>query len=367
MSGRSRARRFATGAALYGGGGLGLLTVAVAGLLIGQTRLLRGAIGDLHGGAPACDGLYGAEHPGPPVRFVLLGDSSAAGLGADSAKDTPGALIAAGLAEILGRPVELRCVAVIGSVCADLAPQVDLVLPSHPDLALIMIGGNDVVHRLKPADSVGHLGDAVRVLRESGTEVVVGTCPDLSAIEPLQPPLRWLVRRWVRDMATAQTIATVESGGRTVSLGDLLGRHFASSPKEMFAADKFHPSSLGYASAAAAMLPSVAAALGAWDDRADEPSAARGEGVRSLAAAAAEAATAAGTEVSGTAVAGRRRGPWGRWVELRHRIRLFTRAPAGPARHAAAITPATATATPSASTSTSGAALGSDTTIEERS
>ena len=58
--------------------------------------------------------------------------------------------------------------------------------------------------------AVRYLVDAVRTLRDAGCEVVVGTCPDLGTIRPIQPPLRWLARRWSRQLAAAQTVG----GGR---------------------------------------------------------------------------------------------------------------------------------------------------------
>ena len=81
--------------------------------------------------------------------------------------------------------------------------------------------------------------------------MVVGTCPDLGTIRPIQPPLRWLARRWSRQLAAAQTVAVVRAGGRTVSLGDLLGPQFDAAPEQMFGADRFHPSAEGYRAAAA--------------------------------------------------------------------------------------------------------------------
>jgi hypothetical protein len=81
----------------------------------------------------------------------------------------------------------------------------------------------------------------------------------------------------------------------------------------MFGSDRFHPSVEGYARAAAVMMPTLMAALGA-DDR----TAATGpEGVRSLPQAAHEAVRAPGTEVSAARVDGRERGPAGRWAQLR--------------------------------------------------
>jgi hypothetical protein len=49
-----------------------------------------------------------------------------------------------------------------------------------------------------------------------------------------------------------------------------------------------------------------------------------------LAQAAVEAADRAGTEVIGARVAGRERGPAGRWAQLRHRVRQLTERPSDP-------------------------------------
>ena len=114
----------------------------------------------------------------------------------------------------------------------------------RPDLAVIMIGANDVTELTKPAVAVPYLEDVVVKLRERGAEVVVGTCPDLGTIRPIAQPLRAYARRLSRKMARAQTVAVVRAGGRTVSLGDLLGPLFMDR-REMFAADQFHPSAAG--------------------------------------------------------------------------------------------------------------------------
>ncbi len=82
-----------------------------------------------------------------------------------------------------------------------------------------MIGANDVTHHVPQRESVSELAMRVVRLRDAGCEVVVGTCPDLGTVEPIQHPLRWLARRWSRQLAAAQTIAVVEAGGRSVSLG----------------------------------------------------------------------------------------------------------------------------------------------------
>jgi lysophospholipase L1-like esterase len=315
-AGWQRARRIARVAAI-GTGATVAATVATGGVLLGQARQARRTIPMAEAPPPRCDGTYGAKFPGPPLTMVILGDSSAAGYGVHRRRETPGALLATGLSRRLHRPVRLHRYAVVGSLSAGLKPQVESALEVEPDIAVILIGGNDVTNRTPPALAVRYLVDAVRTLRAAGCEVVVGTCPDLGAIRPIQPPLRWLARRWSRQLAAAQTVAVVEAGGSTVSLGDMLGPRFAAEPARMFAWDRFHPSAEGYAVAAAALLPTVLSALGAGQER--RAAAALGEGVRSLPEAAHEAARHAGTEVSGTQVRGRDRGPGGRWAQLRRR------------------------------------------------
>ncbi len=98
-------------------------------------------------------------------------------------------------------------------------------------------------------------------LRARGAEVIVATCPDLGTIRPIAQPLRAYARRLSRRMAREQTVAVVRAGGRTVSLGDLLGPLFASR-LELFSADRFHPSEEGYREASLAILPSALDALG---------------------------------------------------------------------------------------------------------
>lgn len=301
--------------AAVGAGVTGFTTVMATGVLVGQARQARRIIPMAESPPPRGDGVYGAKCPGKPITMAILGDSSAAGYGVHRPRETPGALLATGVSRRLRRPVRLYRLAVVGCLSAGLPPQVEAAIERQPDVAVILIGGNDVTNRAGPAAAVRHLVNAVRELRAAGAQVVVGTCPDLGTIQPIRRPLRWLARRWSRQLAAAQTVAVVEAGGWTVSLGDLLGPRFAAEPTRMFSGDRFHPSAEGYALAAAALLPTVLAALGAAEER----RAVAREGVRSLPAAAHEAARHAGTEVSGARVGGRDRGPAVRWARLRRR------------------------------------------------
>jgi lysophospholipase L1-like esterase len=48
-----------------------------------------------------------------------------------------------------------------------------------------------------------------------------------------------------------------------VSLSDVAGARFVTEPEEMFALDRFHPSSAGYRRLSRALLPSILASLSA--------------------------------------------------------------------------------------------------------
>lgn len=315
MARARRAQQLAAGA-----GGVGLLGAAFYALLHEEARAARRKVEarTAKEDPPSGDGIYGRGR-GKPIVFAVLGDSSAVGLGVERAAETPGVLIAAALAELAERPVRLVRLAVSGAVSRDLDEQVDKALMEQPDVAVIMIGANDVTSRTRPSVSVRHLADAVSRLVAAGCEVVVGTCPDLGTIRPIGVPLRLLARRWSRQMAATQTIAVVAAGGRTVSLGDVLGPSFASD-RSLFSIDEFHPSAAGYAAAAAVLLRSVADAVGVWPAAADRGLLGlRRDTVRPVAQAAVRAASRPGTEVQATEVRGSETGPRGPWALLRRR------------------------------------------------
>jgi lysophospholipase L1-like esterase len=307
--GKVAAARKLAAAAAYGGGGVSLLGASVLAVLTAEAKLARRAIGGpLDDPTPDASGWYGKGRPGPALRLALLGDSSAVGYGVDKVEDTPGAHLASGLAEGADRRVHLRSLAVVGAQTRDLAGQVGQALPDQPHVAIILIGANDVTHRVLPSESVRLLEQQVRRLREAGVQVVVGTCPDLGTVEPIAPPLRQVARAWSRRLAAGQTIAVVEADGRTVSLGSILGPEFSASPKLLFGPDQFHPSAAGYSSLASVLLPSVLAAVGVIPFEDLEPEAFRGEGVMPISYAAVEATKTPGTEIDGTEVGGATRG-----------------------------------------------------------
>ena len=244
----------------------GLAGYGAQQLLSRQAATARRLIGKPLGETPLdADRTYKKKY-GDRLDLLLLGDSIAAGLGAERPRDTLGGRLARGLARHTHRSVRLTTAAVVGSESGALAGQVEGLPASYrPDVAVIVVGGNDVTHRVPVAESVAHLERAIADLRARGAAVVVGTCPDLGALRPVPQPLRTLGSRRSRQLAEAQAAAATRSGAHAVSLAHVVGPFFITNPDEMFSLDRFHPSALGYKRTAKAMLPSVLAALGVHD------------------------------------------------------------------------------------------------------
>jgi lysophospholipase L1-like esterase len=290
--------------------------------MFAELKLARRRIPQPTGAAPVSHdttwAAAGVSRTRTPIRLAVFGDSTGAGYGVAHDRETPAARIALGISEAARRPVHVTNLAVIGAMSQDLPLQLDALGRTRPDLAVIMIGANDITHRRPPAVAVPFLEDFVHTLVGRGTEVVVATCPDLGTVRPLSQPLRAYARHLSRQMAREQTVACVRAGGRSVSLGDLLGPLFTSD-LAMFSEDRFHPSAVGYAEAAAAILPSALDALG-LRTRARSASAFSTRRVKPVARAAAQAAAHPGTEVAAAERFGRTENRKGPFVRVRRRF-----------------------------------------------
>ena len=200
-----------------------------------------------------------------PLRLVVLGDSIAYGTGAARAEDALGPR----LAQVLrseGVDVDLSVLAVPGAVSRDLAAQVRRAAPLAPDLAVVVIGANDLARFLPAAQATAALGAAVADLRAAGTDVVVVPAPDMSSVPFVPPALRPAVQA-ACALLQRQQAAVAEAHGATVAaVAAEVGRAFSGDPA-LFSADRFHPSSAGYARIAAALAPTVLAVARARRDR----------------------------------------------------------------------------------------------------
>ena len=307
------ARRIAVNVALVAVGTAGVYRGTYE-LLAQQARTARRVIPKPTTRPYPGDGLYrpGAEtaeiwRPGMTcdVHMMIFGDSLAAGLGADSPAQLPGVLLARGLAEESGWDVRLSIKAIVGATSKGLPGQVEAMQITHgaPDISVILVGGNDITARNAIGPSARRVGEAVEALREGGSHVVVGTCPDLGIIKPVPQPLRSVMATLSRRLAAAQAVQVRKAGGVPVSLAQTLAPEFHKPGQNLFSHDNFHPNSAGYELAAGLLFPAVCVALGVWEEvpEAEQP-AGVDEATASLEAAE-HAASEAASEVSPDAAA----------------------------------------------------------------
>ncbi len=246
-------------------------------LLVGQAAHTRTVIPKAWDVPPRADGVY--THGGGPVQrwqrgtpvdlhLMIFGDSTATGYGCSRAEEVPGVLIARGLAGRSGKRIRLSTKAIVGATSKGVSGQVDamFVAGPPPDVAVMMLGANDITALNGISQSARRLGLAVRKLRARGAVVVVGTCPDLGVITAIPQPLRSLARSRTAQLARAQAAAVKSGGGVTVPLAQLLAPEFRTRGELMFSADGFHPSSIAYALAADTLLLALCDALDEKDE-----------------------------------------------------------------------------------------------------
>lgn len=204
-------------------------------------------------------GIFGPQD-GAPLRFTVLGDSTAAGLGAGSPEHAYATVLSERLGE-RGWRVELTAFGLSGARVADvLNDQVPRAIETEPDLVFVGIGANDSTH-FTPLDDVER--DMRRIidgLSETDATLVVAGPPDMRAdawLEPLRSIVGWRGRR-VADRIEA---AARERGIAVVQLAEQAAPFFASNPEEAYAEDMFHPGPGGYRAWADAIFPVLVEAL----------------------------------------------------------------------------------------------------------
>lgn len=182
--------------------------------------------------------------PGPdPLRLLVLGDSTAAGVGADSQLDALPGHLGRELAARTGRGVAWRAIGENGATARDLIERylAEATAESH-DVVFLSVGANDALGiRSRPAFSrdIRHLLGALRAASPAA-DIVVSSLPAFFRFELLPNPLRWNLYLHSQSLeATARDIVTAFPGA-----------HMSPPPppysEGFFASDLFHPSPQGY-------------------------------------------------------------------------------------------------------------------------
>lgn len=206
----------------------------------------------------------------PALQMVWLGDSTAAGVGASAADQA----IPTRVARALDRPVELTSLAVSGDRVADVvADQLPAVAALHPDVVLVSIGANDVVHLTSRSDFRATYRELAAAVPDGALLVLLGV-PDMGAPPRYLQPLRGIAALRGRQLDEITRAIADESGAVYVDIAGQTGPTMRSDTDRYFAADRYHPSDDGYALWASATLEQLRPALAERDrdregDRAD--------------------------------------------------------------------------------------------------
>lgn len=196
--------------------------------------------------------------PGPdPLRLLVLGDSTAAGVGAATQLDALPGHLGRELAAVSGRGVEWRAIGENGATARDLIERylADATAESH-DVVFLSVGANDALG-IRPrsafARDVRHVLGALRAASPEA-RIVVSSLPAFFRFELLPNPLRWNLYLHSQSLEAAAR-AVVES---------LPGVHMSPPPppysEGFFASDLFHPSPKGYREWAEFAIADAAAA-----------------------------------------------------------------------------------------------------------
>lgn len=180
------------------------------------------------------------------MRYLILGDSTAAGRGADYQQG-----IALGTARHLAsnRRVELVNLAVSGATVRDvLKDELPRAGDRKADLVLLDVGSNDVTHLTSARSIRRDLDEILRVLLAGNCEVKIVVTGSADMGSPPRIPF------FLRGIAAARSRRINEIARRAVAAHDLTfapiaeraGPAFRSDPT-LFAADRFHPNERGYA------------------------------------------------------------------------------------------------------------------------
>jgi lysophospholipase L1-like esterase len=217
-----------------------VVAVPLSPVLIVQARRARRSIPRLPDAAEPWSGsLDGTD----PLRLLVLGDSTAAGVGADTQNEALPGNLARELLRLLGRGTRWDAVGENGATSRDLLDR--FIAPATGqayDLVFLSIGANDALglrSRLAFARDVREIVTRLRAA-SPGAVILVSLMPRFDRFSSLLNPLRWNL---------ALHAASLDDGARAAVAG-LDGVFAVPKPppytSTFWASDLFHPSASGY-------------------------------------------------------------------------------------------------------------------------
>ncbi|MFV9653409.1 SGNH/GDSL hydrolase family protein [Pseudomonas sp. NY15366] len=200
-------------------------------------------------------GIAAAHLPGQPLRLLLIGESTVAGVGVTTFDQSLAGCLAEALAERLQRPVRWRACGENGITAARAHERLlPLGLAEPADLALLVFGVNDTTHLTSSKRWLQALAAMADALAAQGCRVA------FSAVPPLQhfSALPWLLRQlmgWRASLLDHELQSLAQYQGALHCVLDLpFEAHY-------LAEDGYHPSALGYRQWAAGLAERLTPSL----------------------------------------------------------------------------------------------------------
>ena len=204
-----------------------------------RTPRLDPAGGDEHGF------LQGANPgAGPAFRVVVIGESTAVGVGASRHAEALPGFLAEALRERLRCGVAWSVRGANGAtarrITGEIVPAAD---GSAPDLVVVTVGVNDLIRRRPLRRWAADMAELVGELRGryGRATVLVAGMPPVHRFPALPQPLRYVLGARARTMDRIMRDAAGAGGAVHAPMDEAMARD-----RGLFASDGFHPSPAGY-------------------------------------------------------------------------------------------------------------------------
>jgi lysophospholipase L1-like esterase len=195
----------------------------------------------------------------PRLRFVVLGDSTTAGVGVERAEDSLPYLIAQRIADAESTPVHVVSYGWAGARVADLVRQqlpralepirASEAKPFLPDadLVAVVVGSNDATHNTPPGRfraDVRTVLEGIRAAAPNARVVLAGIPAFRGALRGMEP-LIFIADQYARLL---RPVARAEAGRAGAAYADLARDvpELIRGRTDVLSSDQFHPSVVGY-------------------------------------------------------------------------------------------------------------------------
>ncbi len=155
----------------------------------------------------------------PPKTIVAFGDSLVSGVGATYGND-----FVSLLSKDIGQPI--INLGVPGNTTADGLGRLEAVIEKHPDVVIVLLGGNDALRRVPTSDTFANLKSIIKELQASGAKVLLLGIQGNVLSDPYEKEFKSLAKE--TDVAYVSNV-----------LEGLFGN-------AKYMSDTIHPSDLGY-------------------------------------------------------------------------------------------------------------------------